>query len=236
MKQLLLVAGVVLCSCGGENLAASLAKAPTFEPRDQAKCQVTKSRTEPLIVEWPAPARAKLESLVKKSLVAVRYAGCEMEVLGQCRVPGKYAYTAITRKNSDVRIKDADELYASMPVYAASLEGALEKSGELNVTMTVVGRYEADRTAPRADQLDASCKDATHVISALTVGAYEFFAGADAKVSGGASTATGLVKAGAKSSAARSTLSQDGEKASCGRSTGKDKDPPRAAARSCASR
>jgi hypothetical protein len=40
----------------------------------------------PLIVEWPSADRAALEAQASHGLVVVRYEGCEMEVLRQCRV------------------------------------------------------------------------------------------------------------------------------------------------------
>src|SRR5208283_460679 len=98
----------------------------------------------------------------------------------------KYAYSPITRKKDRVVMRDADDLYANVPIGAARLEAKLEKSGELDVDMTMVGRWEADRRTVRTDELQGSCDGATHVVSALTVGAFTFTAGADASVGGGA--------------------------------------------------
>jgi hypothetical protein len=224
----LLLACVALGACGGgmgENAASKLAKAPELPTDKQSKCKVLKSREEPLVVEWPDTARGKLESLSHRGLVAVHYEGCELEVLGRCRVKsGAYGYSPITRKQSTVVIKDEDDLYANMPVGALRLEGKLKSAGQLNVQMTIVGRYEAQTNRVGDSDLEGECGEATHVVSALTVGSFTFFAGAGAEASGGASFAG--AGAGARSTAARETLEKDGDESACMRATGADPKPP----------
>jgi hypothetical protein len=220
-----LLLGVTLAggACSGGGPVSNLAQAPAFEPKEQTKCGVTKSQAKPLIVEWSSGDRAELEARVKQGLVAVRYEGCEMEVL-RCNVPGSYVYTSITRKDDEIGIKDSDDLYANIPVHAANFEAKLQKSGELHVTMTMVGHYAADRTGVRNVDLQGDCARATHIIAGFTAGAFEFFAGAGADAGGGA-TLPGA-GAGARSTSRRETLNRDGEKAECEKSTPNDKAPP----------
>ncbi len=215
---------VLTSSCSGGNAASNLAKPPEFEPEGQTKCGVTKSQARPLIVEWPSADRGDLEARVKRGLVAVHYQGCEMEVLPRCRAPGAYGYTAFTRKDDRIVMRDADELYANVPLGAARLEGKLQKVGELDVAMTVVGKYEADKATVRKDELEGDCAEATHIVSAITAGAFEFFAGAEAEAGGGA-TVLGA-GAGAKSGSQRELLNRDGDKAACDKATPADKEPP----------
>jgi hypothetical protein len=211
-------------SCGPGALTDNLARAPEFDPKGQAKCGVAKSQAEPLIVEWPDAARGKLESQVRRGVVAVRYIGCEMQVLGQCTAPGKYGYASLNPKKSRVKIRNADELYASIPAYAVKFEGTLARAGELNVEMTIVGRYEADRGGVRVEDLSGDCDGATHVVTGLSVGAFEFFAGADARAGVGASA--GDVGAGAKSVSSRETLNADGQEEACRKAAAADTIPP----------
>ncbi|MCC6554320.1 MAG: sel1 repeat family protein [Polyangiaceae bacterium] len=222
----IIVASLAAASCGGGNLTSQTAKPPEFAPKDQAKCGVTKSQARPLIVEWPSSDRAALEARVKQGIVAVRYAGCEMEVLTRCQVPKtRYGYTGITKKSDRIVMRDADELYANIPVYAAKFEGTLQRAGALTVSMTIVGRYEADRpTVRKADLTGGDCEGATHVISALTVGAFEFFTGAEAEA--GASVEAAGAGAGARSTSQRETLNRDGDDASCDKAKGEDTTPP----------
>lgn len=212
-----------LLSCAGT--VAGVGAPPTFDPSGQTKCSVTKSQTKPLIVEWPSSDRAALESLTKRGVVSVRYEGCEMEVLSQCHAPGGYRYSATTRKSDRVTIKDADGLYANVPLGAARLEATLAKAGELNVAMTIVGRYEADRAIETAESLDGpDCARATHVITAVTVGAFDFFAGADATVVGGAAVAN--VGGRGKIGATRELITTDGDGEACKKATRGDAQPP----------
>ncbi|HEY8040693.1 MAG TPA: hypothetical protein VIF15_12900 [Polyangiaceae bacterium] len=213
------------CMMGGQNAASKLATAPTYDPPNQAKCGVKKSSDHPLIVEWPSADRATLEAKAQSGLVAVRYVGCEMEVLHRCRLPGKYAYTSITPKHDAVTIRNADDLFANMPVGAGKLEGKLEQSGQLNVSMTIVGRYEADHTSFSPSELaDDDCERATHVVSGMTTGAFELSAGAAATV-GGEASAFGM-GAGGKSTSAHETLERDGHEDKCEAAGGRSGQPP----------
>jgi hypothetical protein len=216
--------GVVLLGCGAGSSAQQLVDVPAFEPTGQTKCAVKKSQTRPLIVEWPAADRGALEAQRSKGLVAVRYDGCEMEVMRQCTVPGDYGYTPVTPKEDHISITNADELYASIPVYAAKFEGKLATSGHLDVEMVIVGSFEADRARVTRDELDGACESVTHFVSALTAGAFEFTAGGNAEVSGGVDVVG--AGAGAKSTAERELLNRDGYKKACADASSEDVQPP----------
>ena len=208
-----------------ERAAGQIAQAPGMEATGQSKCGVKQSSSKPLVVEWPSTERAALEGRTKAGLVAVRYNGCEMEVLTNCSAPkDSYNYVGLTQKTEVVRIADADELYAQMPVGAAKLEGQLERSGELNVEMTIVGRMEASTSQFIVEDLHGRCEDATHVITGLTVGAFSFYSGAAAEV--GASATIGNAGGGAKSSSEKSLLNTDGDLQACATSTPDDTSAP----------
>lgn len=216
-----LVGLAVLAGCGGG--AAQLAKPPAYNPPGQSKCSIHKSSDHPLIVEWPSSDRAELEAEAKHGLVVVRYEGCEMQLLPECHVKGSsYRYTPTTRKLEQVVITNDDELYADLPVGAAKLEGTLKKAGRLVVAMHVVGRFDAAN--PGKMQLEGLCQGATHVVTGLTAGAFDFYAGASSEAGGGVGVAG--VGAGAKSSAGRETLNRDGDAAACGKSSSSDTAPP----------
>ena len=220
-----LVCAIALLGCGGGNAASRIAKAPDYAPAGQAKCTVHKSQAAPLVVEWPPAERGRLEAALRAGLVAVHYDGCEMELRPYCRVRGaSYEYAPVTRKRDEVSIRNEDELYAQLPAGAARLEGKLKSAGELHVDMTLVGRWESRRGAVARAELEGECDSATHVVSAVTVGAFTFSAGASADVGGGA-TAFGLGGT-ASSNSKRETLSQDGDPSACGNATGKDTAPP----------
>jgi hypothetical protein len=217
---------LTLLACG-PNLASQVAKTPELDRPGEAKCGVTKSQSEPLVVEWPSAARAKLEALSRTGVVAVRYSGCEMEVLASCNAPGKYAYTAINPKRDHVVIRNEDDLYANIPLGAARLESKLARTGELDVDMSIVGRYASDRATVRADELQGpDCSKATHVVSALTVGAFDFSAGAGANISGEAKL--GNAGGGGSSQSSKELLNSDGHMSACDAARTSDGKPPEA--------
>jgi hypothetical protein len=221
MFERTLVAGALAVSLSA--CARKPPEPPAFDPPGQAKCGVVKSQSEPLVVEWPSAARGKLEALARESMVAVRYEGCDMEVLSQCRVPqAKYAYHPITRKHDRVAIKNADELYANVPIGAARLEGKLASAGELDVEMTLIGRWEGPSV--KREALAGDCARATHVVTALTTGAFRFYAGAESQQGGGAAVLG--VGAGAKTSSSRELLAEDGDDAACAKTGPGDSSPP----------
>jgi hypothetical protein len=209
--------------CSGGNLASEIAKPPE-NPHHEPKCGTSTIQPRPLIVEWPSSDRAALEGRIKQGLVPVRYVGCDMEVLTTCKLPATYVYSGITPKNDKVVIHNNDELYANIPVYAAKFEAKLQKAGSLEIAMTIIGRYESNRPTVHADELQGECTAATHVISALTVGAFMFSAGGSAEI--GASAGVQNVGAGARSSASNETLNTDGDSKQCEKATYDDKAPP----------
>jgi hypothetical protein len=202
----------------------SHAEAPAFQPAGQSKCHVRKSQSKPLIVEWPAADRADLESLVRAGPVAVQYDGCELVLLKACRVPATYEYTGVTPKRDNVSIRTDDDLWATLPIGAAKMEGKLQQSGQLNVDMLLVGSYRMDRDWLNLGELQGACHGATHVVGAITIGAFEFYAGGQARVGGGVG-AFGA-EAGASSGASHELLSSDGRRDACDRATVDDAKPP----------
>ncbi len=199
-------------------------KAPDWEPKGSAKCYVKASQRKPMVVEWRGEDRAVLETQARKGLIVVRYDGCEMEVLTRCTAPAQYTYAANNPQKSVESIRNEDELYAAVPIGAARLEGKLRQYGELNVKMTMVGRWEAAKSDVRKSELQgAECERATHVITGMTVGAFTFYAGSASEDSGGASVVG--VGAGAKVSRGREELAQAGDPSSCEKAQGTDKEP-----------
>jgi hypothetical protein len=211
-------------SCGGGNVASELTKTPEFAPKDQHGCRIEKSQDKPLIVEWPSADRSELESKVRRGLVVVHYVGCDMSVLSRCTVPATYTYQATTRKQDKLEVKDEDDLYANFPVGAAKLEGKLQRSGRLTVDMNIVGRFEADRPTVMASDLQGDCSGATHFVYGVTVGAFDFYAGGKADVSG--SAGIGAVGARGGSQSEREDVTRDGEVSACSKATTGDKAPP----------
>ncbi len=190
----------------------------------QGKCKVAASSSKPLVVEWAAADRTAVEAGARRGLVAVRYAGCEMELLPGCVLPGKYGYIATSAKRENVRVTSQDELYAQMPVGALRLEAQLQREGELNVEMMIVGRLDADTLEFSTANLPSSCARATHLVAGITVGAFQFYAGRG--LAAGVGAGAGNVGVGAKTERERSLLSSDGDVTACAGAKAADASPP----------
>lgn len=219
-----------LAACGSvESAVAHVTEAPRPPPVPETfktKCDAAIGQLRPLIVEWPAADRAALEAQARRGQLVVHREGCALEVLRRCKAPPKqsYAYLALTPKQERATIKNALELYASLPVHAAKLEAKLAEHGELRAEMTIVGEYAVPGAAPAVDQLDGECEGATHVVTALTVGAFSFLAGAAADKA--ASVAVMGFGGGVSKTDATESLSRDGEVESCAESKRGDAAPP----------
>lgn len=218
---------IVLCAIAGCPKPAPRPgpQPPAFDAGpQQTKCAVVKSGSEPLIVEWPSAERTKLESFAGKGLVAIRQEGCAVKVLARCPLGGRYAYTPTTTKRDLVTVTSEDELYANLPVGAAKLEGKLASSGQLNVSMTIVGRFDADRAVVTKPTGVPECEGATHYVTGFTSGAFRFYSGSTAAIAAGAAAFGAGV--GGKTEGSSETLTADGDDVACTRSTATDARPP----------
>jgi hypothetical protein len=218
------LACLALAACGSGNAASQLVKTPEYAPAGQAKCSIQKSQSKPLVVEWPSPDRLELENTIRQGLAVVHYAGCEISLLNRCRVASRYSYLGATQSEDRIEVKDEDDLYANLPLGAASLEGKLHRAGRLTVDMNVVGRFQAERPKVWADELQGECGGATHFVYGVIVGAFDFYSGGHADVGGGVGTRQ--LGAGAQLSAERESLTKSGDQSACSKATSWDKSPP----------
>jgi hypothetical protein len=216
---------VCLATSCAPHITGKLAKPPSLSDRTQ-RCGAEAGEAKPLVVEWSSADRGQIEAGQRRGLMVVRYDACNMHLLTHCKVADvDYEYHAFTPKRDKVVMKDADDLYANIPMGAARFAGKLATSGELGVNMTMVGSYQLERGVIKTSELGGMCDGATHVISSLTVGAFEFFA--KGKAEAGASATVGSVGAGAKASSKRETLSRDGEPKKCKSASDEDQYPPK---------
>jgi hypothetical protein len=186
-------------------------------PTELGKCRVAASQSSPLVTEWPASEKANLEVLSHSGAVAVAYSGCSLRVLPQCRVRGSYQWQRTTPSTDSLSINDADDLYAKLPLGAASLEGELKRSGRLVVKTVVAGQLRLDGAAVGDVPAEGACAQATHLLTALSVGAFALTAGGERQGSVGASVQLGEAKASRQISAEQ--LRSAGDFDTCGQST-----------------
>lgn len=224
-----LASAFAIVGCGAASPELAEPAAPPKNPLTQGAapvCASVGSQSRPLIVDWPSTERAEIEASARRGLVVVHADGCRLEVLRRCapKKAATYGYVGITPKTDRVVLRDAVELYANVPVYAAKLEGQLAKSGSLEVAMTIVGQWDTPNAAPRLDELDGECTGATHVVTALTVGAFELAAGSSLEA--GADVSVAGFGGGGKASSKQEVLNRDGDQGQCGKATDSDEKPP----------
>jgi hypothetical protein len=187
-------------------------------PGDQARCHLAANQDNPLVTEWPASEKANLEGRLGEGAVVVSYSGCTLRMLPRCKAGGAYRWRRTTIATDDIEIHNADELYAKLPIGAASLEGELERSGKLDVQTSVSGQFLLSGFDPMATPKGAECEGATHVLGALSVGAFKLKSGGTAKVDASASF-MGTASAGGASESEQTIVREAGVPGHCEQAT-----------------
>ena len=187
-------------------------------PAEGGRCHVAASQSSPLVTEWPASEKANLEVLLRSGAVAVAYSGCSMRVLSECRVRGTYYWQRTTPSTDSLEINDADELYAKLPLGAVSLEGELKRSGKLSVQTMISGQLRLDGADVNAVPQEGPCAQATHLVSALSMGAFALKAGGS-RNAGATVGVTGIGETGIKRERSADLLRSAGDFDSCSAST-----------------
>jgi len=135
-------------------------------------CNAADTEEEKLVVDWSALDRTRLEAAVRRGVVPMRVEGCRARIVGACKVRRPYAFAATSRQREVLRLRDRDEVAARLPILSVRLGGSLARANAVDVSMTVVGRYESDDAPIAPSDLDGDCESATHVAASLSVGTF----------------------------------------------------------------
>ena len=185
---------VALAVAGGASLATAgcgNSPPPTFAGRAgmlsktaiSQKCEeAAHGHDRPFVVEWDATDLASFEAKAHRDTLFVHYEGCTMDVLYECNDPaipgalGKYAdptFTSGTVQGFD--IADQGDLYAKLPLGAASLSGRVEAGEKLHLKYFVSGVVQNTRDALYKSDVAkyGACANATHFVWAYNLGAFE---------------------------------------------------------------
>ena len=196
-------------------------------PKDANRCVVAQTHSEPLVTEWTASSKARLEVLLTatledkdKTAVAVEYSGCELRIVDSCQPAGSYDWNRSTLSNDTMEINDADDLFAKLPLGAVSLEGALKRAGRLSIQTTVAGQIRLNRKSIDMDAIvaDVGCNKATHIIQSVSIGAFKMLEGGNAKATAGIGV-KGLGEAGGSTERKETTMRQSGSEEDCKQAT-----------------
>jgi hypothetical protein len=215
--------GVVVVGCAGGG-ASLVGKDELARQADiRASCDAAeRGHDDPFTVEWDATDVASFEAQAQRDTVFVKYHGCDLQVLGDCRdprVPGQLggyeppAFTSGAERSLDIH--NEGDLYANLPLGAAKL-GARVSGGEaLRLRYFVSGLTSDSRGAFYRNELAsiAGCEGATHFVAAYNVGAFVVETMEKSGATAGVSTAG--ASAGGDTSHEASGLGAGGSIASC---------------------
>jgi hypothetical protein len=212
-----LVAAATWLLTGCAQTGVVSAEAPRT-PADPVGCREAEARASPLVTEWDAPAKANLEALLRQSgAVVVAYTGCELQLMPACPAPGVYSWRRTTPATDQIEIRDTDELFAKLPLGALALEGELKRSGRLTVQTTVSGQLALTGFDLGPVAQNPACIGATHVISAVSVGAFRLESGGTIAARGGGGVP--LIGGGTATQSQQSLRRGSGDPQSCQQAT-----------------
>src|SRR5690606_24453411 len=160
------------------------------------------------------------EILLREGGVAVSYSGCELRVVEGCRVTGRYAWNRTTPATDEFEMRSADDLYARLPLGAVSLQGTLAQAGRLTMRTTVAGQYRLVDAGPLSGP---GCASATHVVTGMSVGAFQLSSGDQIAASAG--VATPVAGAGLGTEREESLVRRAGDMSRCTAATDAGADP-----------
>jgi len=221
-----------LASCGGGAGAPAAAARPkdlTYAEAvgDAGPCLEGDRFPRVLTVDWRSEERVDVEAAMKRGIAVVAYDCRGLRLLPECRVDGAYGFVGVTPKEEAIRLENADEVRANLPLrgpgLAVSIGGELERGATLDIALAMVGKRSAARSEITRDELAGSCEGATHFVRAATVGAFVMSTGSRAKVA----TAAEIFGVGASASSGsdKQVQSRDGDLAQC-RTSLPDRDQP----------
>jgi hypothetical protein len=135
----------------------------------------------PFIIEWDATDMSSFESLAANDIVIVKYEGCKLRVLDECRndsirgSQGAYKPPEWTSGSLEtIDIHNEGELYAKLPLGQATLGGRVAGGERFHMEYFVAGTVYASRDAVYRNDLASNpgCDDATHFVYGYNLGAF----------------------------------------------------------------
>jgi hypothetical protein len=177
----------------------------------------------PFIVEWDATDLASFEAKARKDTVFVHYEGCKLDVVYECNDPavpgmlGTYGQPTFTSGGVEgFDIANSGDLYAKLPLGAASFGGRVEAGEKLHLKYYVSGVANDTRDALYRGDLAkyaGACANVTHFVWAYNLGAFELESNESSSLEAGAGF--GGMGAGADRSHSQQQLGHGGDLSSC---------------------
>jgi hypothetical protein len=140
-----------------------------------------KNHLRPFIIEWDATDRSSFESHAANDIIVVRYEGCDMTILEECRndsIRGSQgAYRPVEWTSGALEkmdISNQGELYAKLPLSVGTLGGRVQGGEKFKMEYYVAGTRNATRDAVYREDIASNpgCEGATHFIYGYNLGAF----------------------------------------------------------------
>jgi hypothetical protein len=176
----------------------------------------------PFIIEWDATDMSSFESLAANDIVFVKYEGCNLKVLDECKndsirgEQGAYKPPEWTSGSLEVLdIHNEAELTAKLPLAQATLGGRVSGGESFHMEYFVAGTRMASRDAVYASDLEGryGCDTATHFVYGYNLGAFALASASDLEIEAGGS-AFGFGATG-KTSKGKSAEKKGGDLGAC---------------------
>lgn len=176
----------------------------------------------PFIIEWDATDMSSFESLAANDIVFVKYEGCNLKVLDECKndsirgEQGAYKPPEWTSGSLEVLdIHNEAELTAKLPLAQATLSGRVSGGETFHMEYFVAGTRMASRDAVYTSDLEGryGCDTATHFVYGYNLGAFALASSTNLEVEAGGS-AFGFGAEG-KTSQAKSAEKKGGDLSVC---------------------
>ncbi|HEY0134670.1 MAG TPA: hypothetical protein VGB85_11335 [Nannocystis sp.] len=140
-----------------------------------------KNHLRPFIIEWDATDKSSFEAYAASDIVVVRYEGCDMTVLEECRndsIRGSQgAYKPVEWTSGALEkldIVNQGELHAKLPLSSATLGGRIAGGEKFHMEYYVSGTRNATRDAVYREDIQSNpgCEGATHFVYGYNLGAF----------------------------------------------------------------
>jgi hypothetical protein len=217
-----------MAGCGGADLPATGEVRASGQSQLMGKTLAGSSRCDPkhhdrpFVVEWDATDMSSFQSQAANDVVFVRYEGCDLKVIDSCRLDDQHgvygAYKPVEWTSGQLEkidIKDEGELFAKLPLGAASLGGRVQAGEQFHMEYFVSGTRTATRPQSYRGELgkNPGCKGVTHFVYAYNLGAFAL--GSRSEIKGEVGATVWGIGAGAGRESSQSAEKKGGDIGSC---------------------
>lgn len=181
----------MLTACGASKLDNH--RMSGLSDPSHSRCNTVGVREEMWLVDLEPAAKVRLQTLSEKEIVLAVFRDCRLEMLRGCEVGGNYSFTPTQSIRNTEYIRTRNELFAKLPLGAVELNAQYKDGTEWFLEYILTGSVDSTVSKIDTKALPAHCREATHFIQGMVVGAYQL---RSSKGKGGGAQVTADNKAG----------------------------------------